>query len=414
MKITDFRSGFLTASCILAILAYLISPSLLAFSALLVCIVPALLIASLDWREDRTPGAAVVGLLPHQPQWSGYALGGLTLATAGVAGIIIGVRCGIEDLPQLALLALMLAGLVAALLTWVWNQRQPVLFNEQINLSTLFGFRRIRGPTRYQPLPLWFGRPVSVIGLRPLKVDLVVEEIDTREPNDQDASHLRIINATRPRPEEKRSNSPRIHSIALSVNYQIDGERWFFLNSIPNASSRKQAISANFAGSPKPAHLQAAFWDQLVADYVHEEVPEVLRRVVHREGWSAIVASNERTMVADVLLDQLRQEVAPYGIVIVGVDINSVAVESPEAERAARNLALQIEHQAEGEFAILRQAQQLLADPNMAPGFAAFVQSVVLELGYQKRPNLILRTDRPEYALRGPQSSFDRDQRDAA
>jgi hypothetical protein len=411
MNIFNFRSGFITTIFALSALACLISPALMTFTTIIVCIGSALLVASLEWTaEVRATGGPTTNQAARLP-WTSYTLGGLTLATAGVVGAIIGHRFGVEDPISLIVIGVGLAMLTVALLAWRWNGLQIVGFSEQANMSTLFGFRRIRGPTRFRPLPRWLGRVVSVIGLRMLKTDLVVEEIDTREGVPQDTAHLRVVNGGRSRRDEQRAYPTRIHSITLSVSYCIDGERWYMLNDIPNANSRKQAIRATFESlSP----TQPVFWDQLVESYVREEVPEVLRRVVHQQGWNATTISEDRNTVAEELLSQLRREIGPYAIQIMSVEINSVAVESPQAERAARNLALHLEHHADGQLAILRQAQRLLNEPNLPPAFAAFLQSVIIDLSYQNRPSLIVRTERQENVIADPQPYGDHRQREAA
>lgn len=321
--------------------------------------------------------AVVLYRLPEQR--AGYILFGLAIASSGVAGVTLVNRW--EDSPiqlsiAVALGTMLLTGL------WLirsWSQRQAVLYGQQVNLSTVFGLRLIRGPNRIHRPLAWLGsRIVSIISLRQLKTNVRVNEIDVH-PNAVVANV--DIRAIRSEVADllRAYGLTKIHSVELSVCYRIDGDRWFMLNNIPHAARLTEHLGVHI-DRKKPE-----FWEALTTGYIDEEAAEVLRRVIQREGWSAADVRDQREAVSQQFLAELRAETARMGLIIDHAELLTVDVDVPETLHHARVGSIHIGLQRD----ILTSMQELLSDPQHqlpAEAIAAIVRSQIRELGRAATP----------------------------
>ncbi|NNJ10296.1 hypothetical protein EKD04_008145 [Chloroflexales bacterium ZM16-3] len=262
---------------------------------------------------------------------AGFILGGLAVTSSGVASIAItNTWFGWPPLASgaAALITMILIGLG---LIRSWSKHILVRHGHQVNISTIFGPRQIRGPARIRKPHAWLGsRIISNISLRPIKTNVYVTEIDICPSTPASGAKIRTI-----RPEtinlEVDSRTTKIHAIELSIDYSIDGGNWFLLYNIPHAHQYIAQLEKQVRFD------QPEYWETIVTGFIAEETAEVLRRVVHHQGWDAATVRNERERVATLLLDELRTEAVKKGISVDRIELLTVDIDAPDVLRAARN-----------------------------------------------------------------------------
>lgn len=371
MSIDRYRGGFLTVIFI----ALLITA--LGLHALLASICAALIAGC----------AIILSRLPEREV--GYGLGLFSLILSAVAGLVV-ADAWLNASPFVdavaALSALALAGL------WLvrsWNQRIPVLNNLQTNISTIFGIRKVRGPTRMRrPSKLLGSRIISTISLRPLKAETRVSELDVRPAASATGTTIHVV---RPSPDLPVADSAptKIHAIDLTVGYRLNGDEFFLLRNIPHPDRYTSTLAHANPTQPE-------YWNALSCGYLSEEVGEVLRRVIQRGGWSASeVRDDQRELVAEQLLSELQAEVASKGIIVEQAELLTVDVDSAATLRAARDTSVYGLERAEQQSRlghihvglhkdILKQMHDLLSDlehPLPPEAIAAIVRAQIRELG---------------------------------
>jgi hypothetical protein len=332
MGIDNYRSGFLTIIGLALAITCLTAAALPITIASLLLIGCALVLARLS-----APGV-------------GRTLGGLALANAAVAGVVVAAERGVWQPAGLVAAGGAGGALAAGALVWGWQRRLPVRYGQQINLSSIFGWRMIRGPTRIRRPTGLLNRVISILPLRELKSDLHVSEIDTYGESGR-SQGLRLVGSDTS--DTAISLGPaKIHLVHLSISYRIDGDHWFLLNDIPQIERSKRELAPQFGGVQR-AHEQPAFWELLLDRVVQHEVAEELRHVIHHGGWGATRVSDERETIANALLERLRALTPRYGLIFTAAELVAVAVDSPQTLRAARDTTLR------GEALLSLQGSQL-------------------------------------------------------
>jgi hypothetical protein len=339
-----------------------------------------------------TVGCAITMARMPESQ-AGYVLGALALASSGVASVVLINLLNEWPLPISVATAIGTMILTGLWLLSSWNKRMPVRYGEQINLNTIFGTRKIRGPTRIRKPRAWLGsRIIATLSLRPIKTAVQVLEIDVG-PAPDTGTTLRII---RPGMSDLATivEPTKIHAIELSVSYHLDGDSWFLLYNIPHAAQYTAGLGHG-VGRDHPE-----YWNATATGYIEEEAPEVLRRVIHREGWSASAVRDRRELVAAHFHEELCAEAAAMGIIIDQVELLTVDIDAPETLRAVRNTSVFDQEVAESQARvgsvriglhrdILRQMQELLSDrehPLPPEAIAAIVRSQIRELSRSTTP----------------------------
>lgn len=313
MSIDKNRDDFLAVLGIALLSISVISPTQLTFIACLLFAICGL----------------ILFFIPEQG--AGYALGGLAVTGSG-ATAVIGISTW-TTWPPLATSAVALSVMILTTLGLIrsWSARTPVRYGQQVNINSIFGARKIRGPTRIRRPIAWLGsRMISTISLRTIKDTLQVKEIDIRPALAPTGTTLRVIRPETIDPVIDHSPT-KIHAIELVVSWSIDGDQWFLLNEIPH----QKAYAAELA--PHVAHDQPEYAEAIVTGYIREEAPEVLRRVIQHEGWAAATVRDDREKVARYVLAELRAEAAKMGVIAHQVELLTVDIDAPEALRAARN-----------------------------------------------------------------------------
>jgi len=334
--------------------------------------------------------------LSRMPEQSaGYSLGGFALASTGALSVtLVNAWSGWSILATItiAVITMILTGLA---LIRSWNARMPVRYGLQINISTIFGPRQICGPTRIWKPRAWLGsRMISSISLRPIKTNVHVTEIDICPAAPATGTTIRAI-----RPEvfkqETDTRTTKIHAIELSIDYSLDGKHWFQLYNIPHASRYIAQMGQRISQD------QPEYWETVVTGFIVEEAPEVLRKVVHHEGWSAATVRDQREDVAERLIEELRALAGKKGVNIDNIEILTVDIDAPETLRAARNTNVYGLEVAENQARvgsihiglhreILSQMRELLNDPEhqLSPeAIAAITRSQIRELSRTTSPS---------------------------
>jgi len=211
--------------------------------------------------------AAVLYQMPEQR--AGYVLGALALASSGVASVVL-----VDLLADWPLQAMVATAIAVVILTglWLvasWNNHRPVLYSQQVILSTIFGTKSIVGPTRIHKPRAWLGsRIIAVLSLRPIKTAMRVPEIDVRPP--ADSSTAQHVISTEMTNLVTVDETTKIHAIELSVSYPLDGGHWFLLQNIPHAAQYTASLEHG-VGRDNPG-----YWSAIATGYIDEEAPEVL------------------------------------------------------------------------------------------------------------------------------------------
>lgn len=371
MSIDRFRSGFMF---VLAMALLVIG----VLGATLPIAVIALLLLLCGIAIARLPQRA-----------AGYLLFLLTLSVTAAAGAVAAHWAGLREPWMLTLLSLLTAGSAALWLVLRWSAQTPVYFSEIVYMSTIFGWRSIRGPARYKKPPFWFGKVSARISLKVQKTTLKVCEVATATSEAfRDSAVLGKSSVG--------TRSDKLHGVDLALCYTVDAPRWFRLYSIPHVERHMQELAPQYGGR-RQAMEQAGFWSDLMERCMREEAAEQLRTLIHKRGWSAGFVSEQRAAVAEALRAALGEEMAKYGMIVQEVELVDVQVDAPEALREARNLALRARGHAEEvelvgdvllelQEAFLRRVQRSLRNAGLSTAdIAEIVRSQARELGWHLR-----------------------------
>ncbi|MEI7643757.1 MAG: hypothetical protein WCJ55_05530 [Chloroflexales bacterium] len=376
MSIDKNRGAFLAVMIISLLITVALSPSMLTIAC---CILFA--------------GCSLILSRMHE-QSAGYMLGGLAVTSSGVVSVAVTNTWGEWSPLATGAAALITMILVGLGLIRSWNARMLVRYGQQITINTIFGTRQIRGPIRIRKPRAWLGsRIIATLSLRPIKTNVHVTEIDICPDAPAIGAPISAI-----RHEainlEVAPRTTKIHAIELSVSYHLNGDHWFMLYNIPHA---QQYIAQQ---EKRINYDQPEYWETIVTGFIVEETPEVLRRVIHHEGWGATAVRDQRECVAARLLERLRAEAAEMGIRVDHIEILTVDIDAPEALRAARNSSVYDLEVAENQVRmgsihiglqrdILNHMQDLLNDsdhPLPAEVVATIVRSQIRELSRTTTP----------------------------
>jgi len=375
VSIDNYRRVFLAVVIIALLVTFASLPTLLTFIGCAITI------------------GCAIWLFRLPEQRAGYFLGALAIISSGVVSVALVDRLADWPPPVTIAIAIVVMGLTAFWLMSSWNKRMPVRHGQQVNVTPIFGPRQFRGPTRIRRPRVWLGsRIISTISLRPIKTSVRVNEIDVCPAADSGTT-LRIV-----RPEASDlpvTVAPRkIHEVEMSLGYRLNGANWFLLYNVPHADQYTSPDGHSISRD------QPEYWEAIATGFIEEEAPEVLRRVIHREGWSATAVRDQREVVAEQFQHELSEEAARMGIIIEHVELLTVDVDAPEALRAARNTSVLDQEAAESQARvgsiriglhgdILRQMQELLSDRehHLPPeAIAAIVRSQIRELSRSASP----------------------------
>jgi hypothetical protein len=371
MSIDRFRSGFLFVLAVALLVISLVdtTPPIIALAALLFL--------------------CGVGIAQLPQRAAGYVLGALTISVAAGMGAYLAHWGGLREPLLIGATSLLVAGVTGLWLVIRWSAQTPVYFSEIVYMSTIFGWRSIRGPARYKKPPFWFGRVSARISLKVQKTTLKVREVAT-------ATAEAFRDSTVLGKSTVGTRSDKLHGVDLAVCYLVDAPRWYLLYSIPHVERHMNELAPHYGGR-RTAMEQAGFWSDLMERCIHEEAAEQLRTLIHKRGWSAGYVSEQRVAVAEALRATLGEDMAKYGIIVQDVELVDVQVDAPEALRDARNLALRARGHAEEvelvgdvllelQEAFLRRVQRSLRNAGLSTAdIAEIVRSQARELGWHLR-----------------------------